>query len=409
MELNPIILSIPVYFILIAIEWIVSVAKLKNWYRINDTIGNIGCGITEQITGVFIKVLIIAAYTYIHEHYRIFDIPHTWYRALVLFIAVDFLYYWAHRMSHEINLFWTGHVVHHQSEEYNLSVALRQGTFQKLFTMPFFWPLALLGFDPYWFLFVGAFTTLYQFWIHTEGIEKLGWFEYIFNTPSHHRVHHGRDPEYIDKNHAGTFIIWDRMFGTFQEEKHRPHYGITKPVQTFNPIKATLIPFADLVEDIKPVPGMLNKIQAVFRNPGWWKTTHSSPSQPDFSKFDVPVPKKTAIYGLIQFVLIIAMTAMFLFNFQKTDMLWRAVITAYLLFSLYSIGNLLDRAKNANSLETTRLIGFIAVTLGLLVFSDVTFPKELEILINLLNGIYFLSLLYLIKETFSSDRKSKTV
>ena len=215
MSINPVVLSIPIYFILIVLEWSVDLYKDKKRYNFRDALGNIGCGITQQLIGLFSKVGVIALYTFIYSNYRLFEIEHTWYWGVVLLLLIDFFYYWAHRMTHEINLFWVGHVVHHQSEAYNFSVALRQGTLQTFFTSSFFWPIAFLGFDPYWFLYLSAFNLLYQFWIHTEYIGKLGWFEYVFNTPSHHRVHHATDSKYIDKNHGGSLIIWDRMFGTF--------------------------------------------------------------------------------------------------------------------------------------------------------------------------------------------------
>jgi sterol desaturase/sphingolipid hydroxylase (fatty acid hydroxylase superfamily) len=208
MDINPIILAIPVYFILMGVEVLYDQLKHKKRYRLNDAITNISCGITEQATGVFVKVFTVAVYHFFFVNFAVFSVPETVFWTVVLFLGVDFFYYWAHRMSHQINLFWIGHIVHHQSEDYNFSVALRQGALQKVFTSVFYIPLAVIGFKTEWFLFIGAFTTLYQFWIHTEMIDKLPrWFEFIFNTPSHHRVHHGRNEKYLDKNHAGTLII----------------------------------------------------------------------------------------------------------------------------------------------------------------------------------------------------------
>lgn len=230
--MNLIVLSIPVFFILIGLEVIYDRVKNRHLYRLNDAVSNISCGIFEQITGVFAKVFTVAMYAFVYEQWRFFTVPDTWYSFVLLFLAVDFAYYWAHRKSHEINLLWIGHVVHHQSEEYNLSVTLRQGDLQKIFTSFSYLPIALLGFSPEFFLLIAAINTLYQFWIHTEAIGRLGPLEWVMNTPSHHRVHHGRNPKYIDRNHAGVFIIWDRMFGTFQPEEEHPVYGITTPVHT---------------------------------------------------------------------------------------------------------------------------------------------------------------------------------
>ena len=174
MDFNPIILSIPVYFLLIGIELLIERLSQRKIYRLNDAITNISCGVTQQLTNIFFKVVGVAVYTLVYE-FRFFTIQETTLSFVILFIASDFCYYWAHRMSHEINLFWGGHVVHHQSEDYNFSVALRQGSFQIIWTFGFYLPLALLGFNPTSFVFASALVTVYQFWIHTETIGKLGW------------------------------------------------------------------------------------------------------------------------------------------------------------------------------------------------------------------------------------------
>ena len=217
MNPDPIILSIPIFFLLIGIELAVERFSHRKLYRLPDAVANLSCGITSQLSGLFTRIFAIGIYEAVYSNLALFKPEKNWLYWLALFLLADMAYYWAHRMSHEINLFWGGHVVHHQSEDYNLSVALRQSSFQVVWTFAFSLPLALIGFDTLDFALISALSLLYQFWIHTETINKMGWFEYVFNTPSHHRVHHGRNPKYIDKNHAGTLIIWDRMFGTFQE------------------------------------------------------------------------------------------------------------------------------------------------------------------------------------------------
>lgn len=223
MNINPIVLSIPVFFVLNGIELLVERFTQHKLYRLPDAISNISCGITSQLSGLFLKIFGIGVYQFLFEKFAFFTRDNTtWWYWVALFLLVDFAYYWAHRMSHEVNLFWGGHVVHHQSEEYNLSVALRQSSLQVVWTFAFNLPIALLGFQTLDFVLVAAFNTLYQFWIHTETIGKLPrWIEFIFNTPSHHRLHHGRNPKYIDKNHAGSLIIWDRIFGTFQKKEEK--------------------------------------------------------------------------------------------------------------------------------------------------------------------------------------------
>jgi sterol desaturase/sphingolipid hydroxylase (fatty acid hydroxylase superfamily) len=172
-------------------------------------------------------------------------------------------------MSHEINAIWATHIVHHQSEEYNLTVALRQSWFQAFFSTLFYLPLAWIGFDPITTVTVIAFNTLYQFWIHTELIKNMGWFEWIFNTPSHHRVHHGSNPEYIDKNHGGTLIVWDRIFGTFQAEQVAPVYGITTPLRSWNPFHANFHYWNDLIQLSARASRATDKLKVFFAAPGW--------------------------------------------------------------------------------------------------------------------------------------------
>ena len=237
MNINPTVIAIPIYFLLIGIELIVHRFQATKSYRLNDAITNINCGVTSQVTAAFLKVFTIGFYSFVYEQFRFTTIENSGITWAIAFIAYDLCYYWAHRMSHQVNLFWGGHSVHHQSEEYNLSVALRQSSTQTIWTFLFYTPMALTGIDPLVMLSVSGFNLLYQFWIHTESINKLPrWFEAILNTPSHHRVHHARNPKYIDKNHAGTFIIWDKMFGTFKEEEERPTYGITKNLNSWNPL-----------------------------------------------------------------------------------------------------------------------------------------------------------------------------
>lgn len=361
MSINPIVLSIPVYFILIAIEWGYDLFQSRKKYRLADAVTNISCGIFEQITGVFLNVTLFAAYYFIYEHFRIFTIEQTWYWYLILFLAVDFCYYWAHRMSHQINLFWIGHVVHHQSEDYNLSVALRQGALQKFFTAPFYWPLAFLGFDPTWFLFTTAWVTLYQFWIHTEHIKTMGWFELVFNTPSHHRVHHGRNPEYIDKNHAGMLIIWDKMFGTFEPENQPVVYGITNNTNSFNAVDATWIPVRDLVTQFTQVRGFSNKIKFLILSPSW-AFYHLKKSAPSLGtpKYSTHNTWQTNLYMGVMFLIMLGITAYFLFNAASLTGGFKWAVACFIIFSLFSFGLINNKNRWAWPVEILRQLLFIA-------------------------------------------------
>jgi sterol desaturase/sphingolipid hydroxylase (fatty acid hydroxylase superfamily) len=353
------------------IELIVERLTHQKLYRLPDAIANLSCGITSQLSGLFLKIFAIGAYQFLFEHFAFFTLERSWFYWLMLFLLADMAYYWAHRMSHEINLFWGGHVVHHQSEEYNLSVALRQSSLQVVWTFAFSLPLAFIGFKTLDFALMSAFITLYQFWIHTETINKMGWFEYIFNTPSHHRVHHGRDPKYIDKNHAGTLIIWDKMFGTFQEEEERPTYGITKPINSWNPIWANISHYAEMGKDMKQIPKWSDRIRYLFKKPGWlpeYMGGYRPAPQVDkstYQKYDTPAPILLNYYVLFQYTLCLVATALFLFNSAKFALGEKAFITILISLTVVNCGVLFENRKWVVWSEWLRIILYPALLISL--------------------------------------------
>lgn len=367
MNLNPIVLSIPIFFILMGIELLIERISHQKLYRLNDTVANLSCGITSQVSGLFMRVLAIGVYVVLYENFALFTLTPNWFYWLMLFLLADMAYYWAHRMSHEINLFWGGHVVHHQSEEYNLSVALRQSSFQVVWTFAFSLPLAIIGFDPIHFALISAVITLYQFWIHTELINKMGWFEYIFNTPSHHRVHHGRNPKYIDKNHAGTLIIWDKMFGTFQEEEERPTYGITKPINSWNPIWANLSHYDDMRKDLARITKWSDKIKYLFMKPGWLpdylggQQTIPEVDKNTYKKYDTPGDLSLNLYVIFQYVLAIIGTALFLFNTKHFSLTEKALIAILISIVVVNCGVLFENKPWVNLAEWLRIISYPAL------------------------------------------------
>lgn len=360
LDLNPIILAIPLYLVLMAVEWLLQYRQQRLQYRLNDAITNISCGITEQVAGVYFKLFGILLYSYIYQHWRIFDLPAHWLTFIVIFIGADFSYYWAHRASHRINLFWCGHVVHHQSQDYNLSVALRQGALQTFFTAPFYMPWAVLGVAPEMFILGAGLGTVYQFWIHTESIEKLGWMEKWFNTPSHHRVHHGIDPHYIDRNFAGVFILWDKLFGTFQAEQARPTYGITKPVNSWNVLYVHWLPVRNLWRDVQSCSGWRDKLRVLGYPPGWLPAYADGMQLPrqlqhvPVKKFDTASFGALQIYVMLQFGFMIAYAAGFLFYAQQLEALAQALGVCAIIVSLGVIGLVLERKSLSLGVEGVR-------------------------------------------------------
>jgi alkylglycerol monooxygenase len=376
LNFNPIVHSIPIFFILIGIELLVERFTNKELYKFPDAVANISCGITSQLSGLFLSILGVGVYVIVFEKLRFIEMSESassqWWYWIALILLVDLAYYWAHRMSHEVNLFWGGHVVHHQSEEYNLSVALRQSSFQVVWTFAFSLPIALLGFKPQDFVYISAFNTLYQFWIHTEAINKMPrWFEFIFNTPSHHRVHHGRNPKYIDKNHAGSLIIWDRMFGTFQAEEERPTYGITKPINSWNPIFANFSHYVEMGKDLKQIPGWGDRVKYLFMKPGWLpKSMGGYRPAPEidkntYKKYRTDGPMQLNLYVLFQYVLCLVGTSMFLFNSRRFDMTEKAIIAVLIAVTVVNCGVLFEKRPWVKWLEWVRILLFPILLMAL--------------------------------------------
>jgi sterol desaturase/sphingolipid hydroxylase (fatty acid hydroxylase superfamily) len=273
---NLVLYSIPAFLVLIAVELLWARrerahngAPIRGYER-RDTLTSLAMGIVNVVVSAGAKFLSIPFFALLYQ-YRVLDLgqPSLWWSWLVLLFAEDFCYYWFHRSHHEVRLLWAAHVNHHSSEHYNLSTALRQAVLTP-FTGPMFWaPLALVGFPPIMIVTAQAWSLLYQFWLHTESIDRLGPLEWIMNTPSHHRVHHGNNVRYLDKNHAGIFIIWDRMFGTFAKETERVIYGLTKDIKTFNLIKVSFHELAAIARDVDRAPTLRAKLGYILRPPGW--------------------------------------------------------------------------------------------------------------------------------------------
>lgn len=365
---NYIALAIPVFFILIGVELLIGLIQKKKYYRLNDALNNLSLGITSQIAGILLKGVLAFGYVFLFERFgKSHQLPNEWWVWVALFFAVDFCYYWFHRLSHEINAMWAAHIVHHQSEEYNLSVALRQSSFQGIFSSLFYLPLAVIGFEPIMFAAMASFNTLYQFWIHTKTIGKLGPLEWFLNTPSHHRVHHGSNPKYIDRNHAGTLIIWDRMFGTFQEEEEEVIYGITTPLSSWNPVWANFHYWVDLWETAKKTSSWKDKIKTFLMPPGWFPQElggFQHPKEIDkntYVKYDSD-SKKFHAYIFVHFVIVLALSTALIFKVSEITK-WQVIaLSAYITFALVNLGALFENKKWVKTAEYLRFPLTIALS-----------------------------------------------
>jgi sterol desaturase/sphingolipid hydroxylase (fatty acid hydroxylase superfamily) len=366
-DTNYVTLAVPFFFLLIGVEWIAGLLERKRLYRFNDSINDLSCGIIDQIVGVFLKGLLFAGYLFLFEHARLFEIEAAppavkWIAAFGLMLGVDLGFYWFHRIAHEYAAPWATHVVHHQSEEYNLTVALRQSAFEGCFAWVFYLPLAVIGFPPTWYLAMSAINLLYQFWIHTEAIGRLGPLEWIFNTPSHHRVHHARNPKYLDKNYAGMFIIWDRMFGTFQPEEEQCVYGITKPLHSWNPLWANVHAWAELAHTARQAPRWRDKFKVWFMPLGWIppglpEGPHAQEvTRASISKYDPKLPLGLNLYVLAHFTLSLLVGVWILALSDGGASSAAVVVPAgFVLWSLGNVGGILERKRWTLVAEPLRL------------------------------------------------------
>ena len=266
--LSPTIVVIPLFAALIALE-----AHFARWTGSDefsepvDTAANIALGFGSVGFGIVFGLGTSLIYLYLYG-IAPFKFPaNAWWTWVALFFVDDFVYYWFHRISHESRFFWNFHVVHHSSEHFNLSVAGRQSWFTGIAHWIFYAPIMLLGFAPWMFGLMHGLNLIYQFWIHTKFVNRLGWMEYIFNTPSHHRVHHGVNEQYLDKNYAGALIIWDRLFGSFVEEKEEPRYGIIKPIKSHNPLWINTHAWFEMFEVMRSRQSWIRKLSCIFSSP----------------------------------------------------------------------------------------------------------------------------------------------
>ncbi|MBM9498677.1 sterol desaturase family protein [Leptospira sp. 201903071] len=432
MEHNFVILFIPFLFLFIGLEIVFSWRRNLKLYRFSDSLNNLTAGISNQIFIIVFHSITIAGYLWIYLNWRIFDLPSwpteilwsissrnllgmspiywswgiivlTWAACLFFY---ELAYYWNHRLSHEINFLWAGHIVHHQSEEYNLSVAFRQASFRGLFTWVFYLPLSVLGFPPVMMGLVGQFSLIYQFLIHTRWIKKFPyWFERIFNTPSHHRVHHGRNPKYINKNYGGTFIFFDKWFGTFEPEAEEVVYGITTQLKSFNPLWANFHYWWEMIDLAKKTYGWKNRMKVFVAIPGREPTTFVDPGKkPEtdlitFKKYDVILPKGVMVYSTFWSFLILTGSYLALANVTEIPTVVLQTIFFISILSFVSIGGICDLRRWVLYLEPIRLLYFDYITFqffGTSVFSFSIF------------GFSLLSWVWLLfYRDFFGDRKEK--
>ncbi|WP_339464648.1 MULTISPECIES: sterol desaturase family protein [unclassified Pseudomonas] len=365
-----ILYAVPFFFVLIVVELIADRWRGVSHYRLADAVNSISTGVLSTTTGLLTKGVGLLTYAFALEHLALLRLPadSVWVWVLA-FVLYDFCYYWLHRMGHERNILWAAHSVHHQSEEYNLSTALRQTSTGFLLSWIFYLPMAVFGVPLLVFVSVAALNLLYQFWVHTRHIPKLGWFEWFFVTPSNHRAHHAQNALYMDRNYGGVFILWDRLFGTFQEEDDNEPviFGVTTPLASWNPLWANLQFYAQLWNDARRAERKWDKLRIWFMRTGWRpadvaaRYPMNKPDLSQFRKFEVSIDSRQQWYVVAQFGVYIALGS-YLMNLERSLPVaalilgWGAVA-----FGVFALGVALENRPWALKVELLRLASNLAL------------------------------------------------
>jgi len=360
--MNPIVYAIPVFMLTIVIEALIAWRRRRPLYHVPDAVASLHLGVFSQVAGAFLRVLNLGIYLLVYERFHAFELsaksPWIYLFALVLY---DLAYYFHHRFGHEVNVLWAGHVVHHSSEYFNLSTALRQPSSTTFVSWMFYLPLALIGVPPVVFIVAGLIDLLYQYWVHTELIGRLGVFDRIFVTPSNHRVHHGQNDYCLDCNYGGIFIIWDRIFGTFVEEREGEPvvYGVRKPLRSYNPLWSNLHVYADLWQKMREQKGLRQKIAVWFAPP----TGHLAPGEKPphfepatFARFDSGADGAVQRYALLQYTVLAGLTTHFIAVASSLPVASRALYALCLLCSMTTVGLLLEGRSLARRIEQGRIV-----------------------------------------------------
>ncbi len=378
--MNIILYAIPVFFLLIGVELLAEKLRGSNYYRVNDAITSLSAGVLSRMFDLVKNLIPFTLYILFYENLALFTLPDSVWVWIFAFVAYDFCYYWNHRFGHEVSIFWASHVVHHSSEDYNLTTALRQSS-SGFLSFIFYLPLALLGIEPLLLVSVAALNLVYQFWVHTQHIPKLGVFEWVFVTPSNHRVHHAQNSLYLDRNYGGVFIVWDRMFGSFQEEldEEKPIYGVRKALKSWNPLWANIQVYSQLCKDSYHTARWRDKIKVWFGRTGWRPedVTLNYPlvrvDLSKFKRFDPPVDTATKIYCLLQYTVTAAIGVVLMINAANMTLIDQIGVALGVIYSCVSIGWLLERKSTAIFSELFKCLLILVLASKLMLATPLTY------------------------------------
>ena len=358
--MDPLLYALPVFLVFLAAEALaLRLRKSRAAYRLNDFLSGIGCGMLDQVVNLAPLAGFLLLYDRVAEHHALVRMepsnPWAW---VGMVVAHDLAYYWFHRLSHRINVLWAAHVVHHQGEDYNFTVSLRQGTVATWVTFVFYLPLALLGFGVEMFLVVHGVYQIYQFFVHTELCPRLGPLEWVLATPRHHRVHHGRDADYLDRNYGGFFIVWDRLFGTFAAETHEPEVGSLAGIHSWSPLWANFGHFGALAGKSRGVQGLAAKLRV------WLGPPEGEVSKQAFAGIEVPRYDSRPARGLAGYAgaqVALALCTMFYLLFAREGLEPAAQVGlgSSVVLTLVTASAILDRRPWATRAELLRLLAVV--------------------------------------------------
>ncbi|MCX2476154.1 sterol desaturase family protein [Pedobacter sp. MC2016-05] len=378
MGLNYLAFAIPAFFIFVFIEYqIAQKQKREEVFKYESTVANLSIGIAERLLNLFIAASFYQVYDWVFRNYALFDISTKWYVWILLLLATDLVWYWYHRLGHEINFLWAAHIVHHQSEEFNLSAAARITTFQAIFRNIFWCILPFIGFHPTMIISILLIHGAYSFFTHTQMVGKLGWLENIFITPSLHGVHHASDEKYLDKNYGDVFVFWDKLFGTFQQEEEAPKYGLTHPLKSYSFLWQHFHYYLEIGEAYKRANGFRAKWDALFGSPALMDQNIRPILEQRFEQNKIKENTRLnfRLYLNIQLILVVAMLTGLTLFFNAVGSWEKTAISAFILITLINIGALLEQRKWIYYLECFRLILIMAYLFySLHIFSLVILP-----------------------------------
>ena len=357
-NLNYLAFAMPAFFLFVYLEYkLAQHRKKEHHFKYDSSVSNISIGIAERLINLFVSASFYQVYYWIYNNYRLFDIPNNWMVWIALILATDFVWYWYHRLGHEVNLFWAAHIVHHQSEEFNLTASARITTIQAVIRTVFWCILPFVGFHPTMVITMLLVHGGYSFFTHTQVLKRIKWLECVFITPSLHGVHHASDEKYLDKNYGDMFVFWDKMFGTFQAEEEQPKYGLTHPLKSYSFLWMHFHYYFEIHESYKRADTFKGKWNAVFGSPAVMDQDIRPELEKKFLQDRRLRLKELKFKGYLSFQigLSVLMLTWFTFFYKDQDTIDKLFFLSFILITLINCGALLEQRKWIYYLEYIRL------------------------------------------------------